>query len=186
MKPLPVTYTIETPRCHLRIVSLADIPHTFSASRHEGFCDGMQWDPSETEEELIPFYHSTIEAWEKGIAYTFTIEDKTTNEFVGKIATRYKENSTWDLGFWTHPAQQGKGYMKEAVTAVIALAFTELAATEVIATHAVWNLASEKVLQHNGMSFIKHIPRGFEKKSGWVELNLLGITHQQWHNSINA
>ena len=37
-----------------------------------------------------------------------------------------KEEDVWNIGFWTHPSQQGKGYMSEAVEALIRFGFEQL------------------------------------------------------------
>lgn len=173
----PTTKTLESPRCRLRYISKEDIPHIFQATRYQGFNDGMLWEPPLNEDELTGPYESNVKAWAEDLAYCYTIETKEPLEFVGRVAIRKKEEKDlWDLGFWTHPEQQRKGYMSEAVRVVIDFGFRDLQASQIVACHALWNKQSEKVLKKNGMRFIKHIPEGFKKKGKWVEENLLGIS----------
>lgn len=121
---------------------------------------------------------------ELNITYCFTIETKDPVEFVGRISIRKKEKSDlWDLGFWTHPEQQKKGFMSEAVRSVLEFGFQELHAAKVVACHAVWNKQSERVLKKNGMTMIRNIPKGFQKKGIWIEENMLGITRDEWEES---
>jgi len=70
----PRTFEIQTRRCRLRAPSKEDIPFVFSATRFDGFNDGMLWDPPEKEEELEKPLEDGRKAWEDGQAYNFTIE----------------------------------------------------------------------------------------------------------------
>jgi len=56
--------------------------------------------------------------------------------------------------------------MTEAAGAVLGLGFKTLSASRIEASHATWNIASRRVLQKIGMSFVRHVPQGFEK--GWA------------------
>lgn len=180
----PTTLRLETKRCWLRHVSLEDIPHIFSASRYKGFNDGMRWNPPASEDELIAPYENNVQAWQECSAYCFTIEHKPDQAFLGRIAIRSgNESDVWDLGFFTHPEQQKKGYMTEAVSALMKFGFEELGALKITACHAIWNKASESVLKKVGMRFIEYVPEGFQKNGTWVDENLLGITREEWESN---
>lgn len=179
---LPKTYTTETKRCRLRIVSKEDAPSVFSASRHSGFNDGMVWDPPTTIEELSEPFKKNIMSWEQGTAYSFTIEGKTSGLFIGRISVRSEEGqSVWDVGYWTHPEEQGKGYATEALASVLDLAFSSLGATRVEASYALWNKASKRVLEKAGMRFVRHVPEGFMKNGRWVEEHLMAVDRGEWN-----
>ncbi len=172
---------LETSRLVLKIPSLEEVPFIFSATRFEGFNDGMLWDPPKTEEPIIESYHRNIKAWEEGRGFSFSLYNKSNNDFIGRISIRKEEEKDlWNIGFWTHPEQQGNGYMTEAVSAVLAFGFESLHAQRIEACHALWNKASEKVLKKNGMTFIRYIEKGFLKKEKWIEENLLGINRSRW------
>lgn len=178
---LPTSTILETPRLHLRIISQKDLPHVFSASRHPGFTNGMQWEPPEKEEELMAPLLRGIQAWEKGEGYAFTIENKVSSEFLGRISIRKTSTpKLWNLGFWTHPDHQGKGIMSEAVQAVLHLGFEKLQAEEIEACYALWNKASARVLEKNGLQFVRYIKEGFKKHGLWVEENVCSIKREAW------
>ena len=174
-------YVIETKRCRLKCASLEDIPYILSATRYEGFNDGMLWESPAKEEELIEPYENSIRAWENGESYTFSIESKDSKNFIGRISIRRREAlNVWNIGFWTHPIYQSQGYMTECAQAVLDFGFNELKAEKIDACHALWNKASEKVLQKIGMTYIEYVPQGFMKKGEWVEENHLGISREDW------
>jgi [ribosomal protein S5]-alanine N-acetyltransferase len=143
----------------------------------------MLWYPPANEQELIAPYETNVRAWASDYAYCFTIEEKESNEFIGRISIRPKEGSTWDFGFWTHPEKQNRGYMTEAVSALMRFGFEDLGASRITACHAVWNRASQAVLRKAGMQFIEYIPEGFEKNGNWVPENLLCITRKEWESN---
>jgi ribosomal-protein-alanine N-acetyltransferase len=164
---IPKSYQIETARLRLRIPDKADIPFVFSATKVKGFNDGMLWEPPVDKAELLAPLLRSITAWEKGKDYNFTITDKETAKFLGRISIR--ETSTenrWNVGFWTHPESQQKGIMTEALNAVLEFGFLELLANQIEACYALWNTASEKVLKRNGMQFERYLKEGFRKKRG--------------------
>lgn len=177
---LPPSFTLETKRCRLRHIDMDDIPHIFDATRHPGFNDGMMWDPPATIEELLVPHQRNVEAWQAGIAYCFTIETKAARDFVGRVAIRFQQHDFWSIGYWVHPREQGKGYASEAAARVVQFGFEQLALEQITATHAVWNIASRRVLEHAKMHFVEHIPQGFTKNGDWVAEDRLLITRAEW------
>ncbi len=180
---LPLSFTIKTSHLKLRIPSTEDFSSIFSATRFEGFNDGMLWEPPNDIDELITPLENNLKAWEKGEAFSFTIEAKESGVFLGRISIREtNEKGTWNIGFWTHPTQQKKGIMTEACRAILDFGFNQLAAKRIEAAHALWNKGSEKVLQKNGMKFVRYIEQGFLKNGKWVEENLLAIERNEYKN----
>jgi len=141
----------------------------------------MLWDPPTNEEELEKPLEDGRKAWEEGRAFNFTIELLESTEFIGRIGIRQEaEDKVWNVGFWTHPKHQGEGYMSESVERIIEFGFSQLGALRIVACHALWNVASERVLKKAGMTFIRYIPEGYQKKGKWVEENLLGLSLDSW------
>lgn len=178
---IPIDFIIQTPRCLLRRPSVADIPHVFSATRYAGFNDGMQWEPPVNIEELHEPLQENFHAWDEGKMFAFTIAEPSTNSLLGRVGIRQTNRAdVWNLGFWTHPEHQGRGYMTEAVTALLKFGFTELDATKIEASYALWNKSSRRVLEKVGMKFIAYIPQAFKKQGYWVEANKMSITRREW------
>jgi RimJ/RimL family protein N-acetyltransferase len=177
----PREFTLVTSRCRLRHVSEADFPHIWSASHVAGFNDGMRWDPPQHESELLEPYGKTVQWWADDQAYQFTIEERSAGRFLGRIVIRrVSEPEVWNIGFWTHPREQGHGYMTEAARRIVQFGFEDLHAIRIEADHAIWNQASERVLQKLGMTFREPLPQGFQKRGQWVAENRLAITREEW------
>ena len=180
----PREFTLQTRRCRLRHFSEADILHVFSASRVAGFNDGMLWNPPTNESELHAFHALAKLAWADDRAYSFTIEARQTARFLGRIAIRAEAApGVWNIGFWTHPREQGQGYMSEAAERIVQFGFEDLRAVRIEARHAVWNKPSERVLQKLGMTFREYLPHGFQKRGQWVAENRLAITREEWQSA---
>ena len=177
---LALDFVLETSRCWLRAPAEADIPHIFSASRVPGFTDGMLWEPPETVDELYGPLGRNLAAWCAGTAYTFTVETREL-VFVGRVALRQTTtHRVWNLGFWTHPEQQDRGYTTEAATAVLNFGFTRLGVEHIEACHALWNRQSRRVLEKIGMTFVRHVPKGFQKNGVWVAEDCLEVSRDEW------
>ena len=173
-------HQLNTARCILRHVSEEDIAHVFAATRFEGFNDGMTWDPPQEECDLLAPYRRNCEAWRAGTDYLFTIESHA-GEFIGRISIgRTETEGLWNVGFWTHPDDQGKGYMTEALRRVLAFGFDELAACEIAAQCATWNAASRRVMEKVGMVWREQLPQGFKKGDSWVEVDRLSVRGKDW------
>lgn len=180
---LPQSFQLTTENLRFRIPDESDFPHVFSATRHEGFNDGMPWEPPRNLEDLKLPLMGTVQAWIEGNDFSFSIEDLNTSEFMGRISIRKTDyENVWNIGFWTHPIHQGKGIMTEACREIINFGFTTLNAIRIEAEYATWNIASEKVLKKNGMQFVKFLEKGFEKKGTWVSENLMAIDKNKWKN----
>jgi [ribosomal protein S5]-alanine N-acetyltransferase len=182
MQPvIPLDLTIATARYLLRCPCAADIPDVFSATRCAGFNNGMQWEPPATIEELDEPLRAQILEWVAGKTFGFTIADPVSNRLLGRIGIRKTNRvDVWNLGFWTHPEQQGQGLMTEAATATIEFGFERLGATRIEASYALWNKGSQRVLEKVGMRFIRYIPHAFQKKGQWIEANKMEITKREW------
>jgi [ribosomal protein S5]-alanine N-acetyltransferase len=182
MEPvIPQDFTIKTARCLLRCPSVADFPQIFSATRHAGFNNGMQWEPPTTIEELDEPFRAQILDWEAGNTFSFTIADPVSDCLIGRIGIRKTNRvDVWNIGFWTHPEHQGRGYMTESLIAIIAFGFDRLGATRIEASYALWNKASQRVLQKANLKFIRYIPHAFQKKGYWIEANKMEITQREW------
>ena len=175
------SFSIETTNLRLRIPSEADIPYIFSATRYKGFNDGMAWEAPKSATELFAPLQRNLEKWKVGNSIAFTIEQKDTRDFLGRISIRKtKEKNVWNIGFFTHPKHQGKGIMTEAVKEILHFGFTTLKAIRIEAEYAHWNKASEKVLHNNGFQFIRFIEKGLLKNGEWVAENAVAIEYKDW------
>jgi ribosomal-protein-alanine N-acetyltransferase len=178
---ISLDFTIETARCRLRRSVVEDLPAIFEATTSPRFHAGMDSEAPARLEDLYEPLEENILAWEAGKLYSFTIADRDSDNLLGRIGiNRNRREGIWNLGFWTHPAYQGQGYMTESVIAIISFGFDRLDAIQIEASYALWNKSSKRVLEKAGMRFIGYIPHAFRKRGRWVEANKMRITRQEW------
>ena len=178
---IPKKTRLETDRFLLKFPTRTDLPFIFEASQHEGFTDGMGWEPPSSIEELEGPMERMIKAWEEEKGFQFSITNKKSQDFLGRISIRQTDRpSVWNVGFWTHPTYQRQGVMTEALTAVLAFGFERLAANRIEAEYAVWNEASKKVLEKVGMKFVMRVEEGLWKNEHWVAENRMAINKENW------
>ena len=140
----------------------------------------MAWSPPDDEEELVAPYERNAATWESGDGFTFTIEARSDGRRLGRIAIRRKEGDRWNVGYWTHPECQGRGFMTEALLAVLEFGFSSLGAEVVEAGCTEWNTPSRRVLEKVGMSFARHVAEGFRKEGVWISEDMFEITRTVW------
>ena len=160
---------METQRLRLRAADLSDIEFVWSATRFDGFNDGLTWNAPGDRAELLAAARRNKNSWEKGKAYMFTSELSGNGECVGRTGiSQMKSGSEWSFGFWVHPNYWGNGYATEAGRAVLQFGFTQLKASKIITAHAIWNNASKRVIENLGFHFSGENPCGFEKNGAPV------------------
>lgn len=139
---------LESERILLRPVTLDDAQDIFEYTSDE-----------ETTRYLYDV-HTDFEQTERMVANYFVQQPigkyavvlKETNKVIGAIEFRVDDwNEAGDLGFTMNRHYWGKGYMTEAASLIIQLAFEKLNLARVFAGHEVANEASGKVLQRLGM-----------------------------------
>lgn len=159
-----------TERLKIRPVALSDVDVVWEASRVPGFNNGMSWDPPETRAAIVEMNRNSIEAWKLGQDYVFTIALLGKDKPIGRIGLQKGDApGSWNMGFWIHPEHWGRGYAPEAAGAVLDFAFNTLAATCIVASHALWNTRSQAVIERLGFRYVGVNPAGLYKGGQPVE-----------------
>ena len=163
---LPQDFTLSTTRLLLRCGRLEDIDMIWSATRHTAFNEGLPSHPPKSRQELIRATADNITAWLQKHDYRFTIVHKPTQQPIGQIGFRQLGNSPkWNLGYWIHPDFHNQGFATEAADAVLSFGFEKLNVSNIVTSHASWNLASQRVIEKLGFTFIRENDCGFIKQN---------------------
>ena len=160
---------LTTPRCVLRCASDEDLEDVWSATRYPGFNDGMPWNPPQMKSEIAAWTERNLDAWRSGEEYVFTIRAHADRNFVGRVSIRRERVAgVWSIGFWIHPERWRQGFASEASRAIVHFGFKSLAAKKIVASHALWNVASRRVMEKLGFTYVRENPRAFAKNGCWV------------------
>ena len=119
--------------------------------------------------EIAAWTERNLDIWRSGEEYVFTIRARADSSFVGRVSIRRERvRGVWSIGFWIHPERWRQGWATEASRAVIHFGFESLAAQKIIAAHALWNVASQRVMEKLGLTYVRENPRAFAKNGRWV------------------
>ncbi len=142
---------IETERLFLRKPRMDDAPAIFAGwVQDPEVTKLLTWRPHENIEMTKSILERTITAWDQGFRFPFVIAVKETKQLAGMIEMRMDGHKV-ELGYVLAKAFWGKGYMTEAVQALIGWAFEQPTIRRVYATTSVDNFSSQRVMEKAGM-----------------------------------
>lgn len=150
MKTFP---TLHTPRLTLGQLEINDIPTIIEYASNPNISKMLRTMPYPyAEKDAIFWLNRSRTTFEKETAYIFRIGLADTGEFMGGIGLHIKqEHQKAIIGYWIGESFWGKGYMTEALSAVLKFGFETLNLNKMQAVHKENNPQSGKVMIKNGM-----------------------------------
>jgi RimJ/RimL family protein N-acetyltransferase len=164
---------IATKRTQLRFIELSDlhaIHHLLSFPETDEFNTlGIPANEQETKAIIAPLIAAN--SAHEILNYTFAIEDKSSNDFIGIFglklwAPKHRRGEVW---YKLLPKEWNKGFATEVLSAVIDYGFDTLNLHRIQAGCAVENIASIKVLENAGMIREGRGRLVLPLKSGWSD-----------------
>lgn len=121
---------------------------------------------------------------EAGHAFTFIIEQKTEG-FCGLIELRAIDriHLQGELSFWLKIEAWGKGYMSEAVRAMVKYGFESQGLNRLYAFHMLRNPSTGRVLEKNGFRQEGLLRQRVIKWGKFEDVALWAILHQDWQKN---
>lgn len=164
--------TLDAKNITLRKFKKSDEEDVFEYGSDEETLKYLVWDGLKTIDDaktaIVEFYWSR-----QGI---FAIELKENSKCIGCIDIRLEpEHEKASFGYVLNRRYWGKGYMTEALSAVLNMCFEMLDLNRVESTHYIGNEASGKVMKKCGMEF-----EGIGKQ----EVKVKGVFHDVAHYAI--
>lgn len=159
--------SIRTPRLRLRPLGEGDLYSYYTFARSEAVGPNAGWKPVADIEEARALLELLIER-----DTTWAIEENETERFMGTITLtddKHRHHAlAREIGFALHPAFWGRGYMTEAVLAVLSYAFDILQVEIVGIDHYPRNERSRKVIEKCGFRYEGTLRRAFVLYDGTV------------------
>jgi RimJ/RimL family protein N-acetyltransferase len=143
---------VTTTRLRLRPPTLADAP-----AIHEGYAQDPEvtrhliWRPHKSLAETEAFLRSAIEGWAEGTLFQWVITRADDGAVIGMLAARIEDGFKASVGYVLARAEWGKGYVPEALRAVIEVLWSQPGIFRIWAVCDVENAASARVLEKVGM-----------------------------------
>lgn len=158
LRPLNHTGTIrlETDRLILRPTSINDAEQMYNWASDPEVSKYLFWQPHAD----IEVTKGVLADWDKKNErldyYHWGIVLKDTEQIIGAggvVGGVDERHHSADLGYCLSRAYWGKGYMTEAISAMIAYLFNTVGLNRISASHDTDNVASGRVMQKCGMTF---------------------------------
>jgi RimJ/RimL family protein N-acetyltransferase len=142
---------VETDRLILRLPALADAESIFQTyAQDPEVTRYLTWRPHTSITETLEFLSGCVIAWQGDQRFPYIITLKGADSAIGMIEIRL-DGFKADVGFGMGRAYWGKGYMTEALRALIAWGLAQPRISRVWAICDVENAASAHVLEKAGM-----------------------------------
>jgi ribosomal-protein-alanine N-acetyltransferase len=150
------TYPLETERLIIRPVQEKDAEVTATLVTPAISKWTATWPPSISVESVLDRIKSAIEAQRAGQGVVLAIMRKCDGALMGLAGLHGNQldPKTWSFGYWLGESFHGKGYMSEAVGAIISHAWSQFDIEVIEALAQPENGASIAILQKQGMHFI--------------------------------
>lgn len=172
------TRVIETARLILRRQELHDVEALF----RNVFCDAevacfMRWTPYASAEALRPEVQEVIDSYASDKTYRWAVTLKEDSQAIGTVGAFIgnPEDRCADVGYCLGRTFWGKGYMSEALEAVIHYLLYDAGLNRVEAYHAVQNPSSGAVMRKAGMRHEGTARQKFHCSQGFVDAELYGL-----------
>ncbi len=152
-KPAMEALTLSTERLLLSKPVLADAPRIIQLANDPLIAAYTLSVPYPyTEAAAITWLAAINEGWSSGNAYSFAIREAGEGRMVGAVGLhRSPQYGYGELGYWMGAAYRARGYVKEAVAAVIDFGFEKTSLLRIQAIHWQENPASGSILRANGL-----------------------------------
>jgi ribosomal-protein-alanine N-acetyltransferase len=173
---------LETPRLLLREIAERDLPIIAALANDVDIAGNTLNIPYPySEADAVAWRALAQQGFRLGSAFTFAIELKWSQNFVGSIGLQLEKRfDRAEVGYWLSKAYWNQGLVTEALAEVLRFGFDMLALNKIFATHLAHNLASGRVMRKNGMlkegELVQHVKRNEQYHDLWQ----YRLTHQEY------
>ncbi|NNE70639.1 MAG: GNAT family N-acetyltransferase [Rhodothermales bacterium] len=163
--------TLETKRLRIRLLSEDDAPFILQHLNQPSFIENIRDSGVRTLDDARRYLREgALASYAKFGFGLYLVEVKESGEPIGMCGLLQRPDLAHpDIGFALDPPFWGVGYGLEAAEAVLDHAFTELAATEILAITSLGNQRSARLLEKLGME-----DRGLVERDG-EQVRLYGV-----------
>ena len=105
-------------------------------------------------------------------------------DVIGSISLESRGADRLTLGFALAPEHWSEGLATEAARAMVKTGFRLTAAVEILASSAVENAASSRVLEKCGFELVSTGPKGAPARGGLVECHDFRLTRKAWAGAV--
>lgn len=173
---------IETERLLLRKVEMKDAQDMYEYSCDPLVARHVLWDAHTSVNDTKGYIRYMLRRYRLGEPSSWGIEDKATGKIVGTIGYMWyqEDNNAVEVGYSLARRHWNKGYMTEALRAVIDYSFQTLGLHRIEAQHETDNEASGAVMRKCGMEKEGTLRGRLYNKGKYVDVNVYAILQEDY------
>jgi len=174
---------IETERLILRKVEMRDAPDMYEYSRDPLVAKHVLWDAHTSVNDTKGYIRYMLRRYRMGDPSSWGIEEKASGKIIGTIGYMWyqTENNAAEVGYSLARMHWNKGYMTEALRAVIDYSFQTLGIHRIEAQHETDNGASGAVMEKCGMRKEGTLRGRLYNKGKYVDVNVYAILREDYN-----
>jgi [ribosomal protein S5]-alanine N-acetyltransferase len=173
---------LETERLLLRRLTGADADDMFAYASDADVARYTTWTPHESVEDSRDFIRRVMSEYEdfNRSSWTWGIYLKEESKIIGTLGIWGRSHFRAEVGYAIGKAYWGKGYVTEAVGAVLTYAFGTLELNRIEAECLPDNVASARVMEKCGMLYEGTMRERMFNKGQFVDLKLYAILRRDY------
>jgi RimJ/RimL family protein N-acetyltransferase len=183
--PYEFSGPLRTERLLLRTMTIDDVDDIYAYQSREDVCRYLPYEPRTREEvvEKVTKFSEALALRAEGDFWQLAIEELgVPGRVVGDVYFTIKSaaNATGEIGWALHPDFVGRGYMTEAASAVLDLAFGPIGLHRVIANLDPRNEGSAALCERLGMRREADFVEDLWFKGEWAGTAIYAILDREW------
>jgi RimJ/RimL family protein N-acetyltransferase len=183
--PYEIASPLRTERLVLRTMTPDDVDDILAYQSREDVCRYLMWGPRTRAEvaERVALYSTATKLTGEGDYWQLAVERADhRGRVIGDVyfAVKSVANATAEIGWTLHPDFTGRGYMTEAASAVLDLAFGPLGLHRVMADLDPRNQTSAALCRRLGMREEAHFVEDLWVKDAWADTGIFAILAREW------
>lgn len=179
------TQTIETKRLVLRKLVIADAEDIFTNwASLEDTTHYLPWGPSKSIEQVKVRLQNWINLYADNTFFQWGIELKSSKELIGIINLHEVDvnNQSAETSYILAKKYWNKGFMTEALQAVLNFGFENIGLNRISAEYFGGNISSEKVMVKNNLKYEGVAKEKYLKKGISYDAIQYALTKKEWEN----
>lgn len=159
------TREILSDRLLLRRQTISDAQEMFDCYAKDGeVTKYLTWNPHKSVNETLTLLKIWVEEYKSLDSYRWFITNRNTGALMGAIDVVAYHNNNPIIGYVLGRSYWNKGYMSEALSAVINYLFNTVGTKKILIAAEEENIASQKVILKNGFRFVNLERKYFKNK----------------------
>jgi [ribosomal protein S5]-alanine N-acetyltransferase len=186
--PLAALQSIESVRTRLRLVERSDLPALLLVNGSDEVTRYLPYASWKSTEDAEAWYERVMGIQATGLALQFVLIEKVTNLLIGTcLLFRYDEGSNRaELGYVLGREHWGKGFMTEALNALVAHAFEVLGLRRLEAEVNPANTASLRTLERIGFTQEGVLRQRWVSRQEPYDVAVYGLLRHEYKQSTAA